>query len=184
MPSIARKTNMQILQEIQTAFPNSPMPPLEEMIEFAGEDTMGGDFIKYLDTYRFKDLDEEIIRSSRMELYYLSPDALKWILSHILGYCLTAEIRLTPDVVESLAYFFNPGIDQHEDRLQRASALSKSQLESVKSFFDWHVHTKYLYGSNPDWNIDNLDEWYEQYFEEMRQAAAFCELAIKSRGKV
>jgi hypothetical protein len=170
-----------MLQEIQSAFPAMPMPPLDEMLEFAGEKTMGAMFIRDLDQCRFTDIDDDLIRLSRLELYYLSPTAIKWFLPHYLSYCITAETRLTDELVEFLTYYFNPPSESLEDRLERISALSKENLECVRKFFEWQIDSKHLFGSSPDWPPEKLALWFEPQFEEMRQAIEFCKLAITKR---
>jgi hypothetical protein len=179
MPQIADTSVEALLQRVQFVFPDFPMPPLDEMMSFTGGDVLCANFIEELDQYRFKAVDDALIRSSRLELYCLCPDAFKWILPHYIRYCLTAEILHTEDLVEFLVYFFKPAPEFLEDRLKRISALSIDQLTCVRDFFKWQVSSRYLYGANPSWSAESLESWFEERFKEMAQAADFCDKAIK-----
>jgi hypothetical protein len=169
-----------MLQEIRAAFPDMPMPPLDEMLEFAGEKTMGAMFIRDIDKCRFTKIDDDIIRLSRLEFYYLSPKAIRWFLPHYLTYCITAEPRLTEELVEFLTYYFNPSPESLKDRLERISALSKENLECIQKFFEWQINSKHLFVAGRQWSPERLEFWLETEFEEMKSAIGFCDKAINN----
>jgi hypothetical protein len=173
-------TTEEMLQEIQSAFPNMPMPPLDEMLEFAGEKTMGAMFIRELDRCRFTSIEDDIIRLSRLEFYYLSPNVIRWFLPHYLTYCITAETRLTEELVEFLTYYFNPSPESLEDRMERISALSKENLECIQKFFEWQISSRHQFGESQRWSPERLEFWFETEFEEMKIAIKFCNKAISN----
>jgi hypothetical protein len=169
MPEMKSLNFVELLKMLHSAFPAMSLPTFTEMIEFSGEKTMCANFVNELELYRFKDVNEELIRSSRLELFCLCPNALKWILPHYLEYCIASERRLSDEYVESLVYFFNPEPERFSDAQKRISSLTESQLECVVTLFRLKVEG---------------DEWFQVMLDEFNGAINFVELEITKRRKV
>jgi len=126
---------IELLKEVDEAFPCMEMPESAELLFHQDQCRSCAEVRRYLDASRGVKADDALIRFIHQQLYHLSPVAFRWILPSYLKFCLSSVS--SQEEVYFLVYNLSPDQEFQEDTYRRLSALNAAQIRCLIHFLNW-----------------------------------------------
>ncbi len=158
-----------VLAEVEAVFPPVKMPASNDLVPELPRYIESEEIRKDLDELRDCPVDDKVIRTVHRYLPVLSAETTRWILPHLLRFCLSdAGQQFSRVETASLIYALSPTLAFEANTIERMALLSDNQILTLIHFLEWCESDRYWLNLEP---------------ERIRDGIAFLKKFRKAKGK-